>query len=137
MVLKVKTMVAFIGLLAIAAIAIEVFTIYWVVVGVTLIFLFSGSVFFFAYLDTETTSIPKQKKWPVVSVIIPCYNSESTIKRCVESALAMKYNTKLEVIVINDASTDSSLEIIKKIPGIKIIDKKKKAGKAAGINSAL
>ena len=137
MALKGKTILAFIGIVAIAAIAIEIFTIYWVVVGITLIFLFTGSMFFFAYLDTETPSIPKQKRWPAVSVIIPCYNSESTIKRCIESAIAMKYHSKVEIIVINDASTDSSLEIMKKIPGIKIIGKKKNEGKAAGINSAL
>jgi len=137
MALKAKTLMAFLAFILISAIAIEVFTIYWVVVAITLVFLFTGSMFFFAYLETEVPEIPKPRKWPAVSVIIPCYNSESTINKCVESAKAMKYNSKVEVIVINDASTDSSLEILKGIPGIKIIDKKKNEGKAAGINSAL
>lgn len=46
-----------------------------------------------------------------VSILIPCYNAEQWIKQAIESALNQTYPHK-EVIVINDGSTDDSLEII-------------------------
>ncbi len=46
-----------------------------------------------------------------VSVIIPAYNAESTIKRCVESILAQSLKT-LEVIVIDDGSTDATRRVL-------------------------
>ena len=52
--------------------------------------------------------IRKQKK---VSIIIPVYNRESTIERCLDSILTQTYKN-LEVLIINDGSTDRSGEII-------------------------
>jgi glycosyltransferase involved in cell wall biosynthesis len=46
-----------------------------------------------------------------ISVIIPTYNSESTLVRCVDSVLRQGYN-ELEVLIIDDGSTDDSLSII-------------------------
>lgn len=50
---------------------------------------------------------------PLVSVIVPVYNVEAYLKRCVESILNQTY-TNLEVIIVNDGSTDSSKVICKK-----------------------
>ncbi len=46
-----------------------------------------------------------------VSVIIPTYNREKTIKRSIESVLEQSYD-KLEVIVVDDGSTDATEEIV-------------------------
>jgi len=46
-----------------------------------------------------------------ISVIIPSYNSEKTIKKTIESVLNQSFSD-LELIVINDGSKDSTLEII-------------------------
>ena len=62
-----------------------------------------------------------------VSVIIPVYNSEKYIKRTIESLLNQTIK-QIEIICINDGSTDSSLQILKELQKqdqrIKIIDKK-------------
>ncbi len=49
---------------------------------------------------------------PLVSVVIPCWNAEHLVGEAIESALAQAYRP-VEVIVIDDGSTDASLEVIK------------------------
>ncbi len=50
----------------------------------------------------------------ILSVIIPVYNSGLYLKKCVESLLLQGLNeTEYEIILINDGSTDNSLEICK------------------------
>lgn len=49
---------------------------------------------------------------PSVAVIIPCYNAERWVRRAIQSALDQDY-PNLEVIVIDDGSRDSSLDVIR------------------------
>jgi len=52
---------------------------------------------------------------PLVSVVIPCYNGEAYLKEAIESALMQTYQP-VEIIVVDDGSTDSSPEIVQKFP---------------------
>ena len=52
-------------------------------------------------------------KMPLVTVIIPVYNCESYILKCLTSVVNQTYQN-LEIIVINDGSTDGSQAIIEK-----------------------
>ncbi|MBW4479704.1 MAG: glycosyltransferase [Tolypothrix brevis GSE-NOS-MK-07-07A] len=54
-----------------------------------------------------------------ISVIIPAYNCAKTIKQTIESVLIQNF-TDFELIVINDGSTDSSLDIVSKIKDSRI-----------------
>ena len=47
---------------------------------------------------------------PKVSIIVPVYNAEKYISRCIESVLSQDFND-YELILINDGSEDSSLEV--------------------------
>ncbi|AWH72881.1 glycosyltransferase family 2 protein [Dokdonia sp. Dokd-P16] len=47
----------------------------------------------------------------LVSAIIPCFNAQSTVARAIESVLKQSVSVD-EIIVINDGSTDNSLEVI-------------------------
>lgn len=63
---------------------------------------------------------------PFVSIIIPVYNKASFVRDTLDSALNQTY-PNLEIIVVNDGSTDGSLEILKDYAGqypdrIKLID---------------
>lgn len=49
---------------------------------------------------------------PVVSVIVPIYNTEKYLKKCLESIINQTY-MDIEIICINDGSTDKSLDILK------------------------
>ena len=47
-----------------------------------------------------------------VSIIVPMYNAEKTIKTCIESIISQTYKN-IEIIVINDGSKDRSLDLVK------------------------
>ena len=49
---------------------------------------------------------------PLVSILIPCFNAEQWIAQAIESALAQTWSEK-EVIVVDDGSTDHSLDVIR------------------------
>ena len=49
---------------------------------------------------------------PLVTIIITCYNKEKYIERTIKSAINQSYNN-LEIIIINDGSTDDSPNMIK------------------------
>ncbi|MBO5371388.1 MAG: glycosyltransferase family 2 protein [Lachnospiraceae bacterium] len=48
----------------------------------------------------------------LVSIIIPVYNVEKYIPKCIESVISQDYK-KIEIVVIDDGSTDKSIEIVK------------------------
>lgn len=48
---------------------------------------------------------------PLVSIIIPAYNAQNTICRCIDSCLAQTYKN-LEIVVVNDGSEDSTGELL-------------------------
>tara|TARA_R110002020_G_scaffold90534_27_gene220520 strand:+ start:7170 stop:7859 length:690 start_codon:yes stop_codon:yes gene_type:complete len=59
-----------------------------------------------------------------VSVIIPCYNQSEFIKETIDSVLNQEGNYNIEIIVVNDCSTDSSLDIIKRYESVILVDLK-------------
>ncbi|MBI5051531.1 glycosyltransferase family 2 protein [Candidatus Micrarchaeota archaeon] len=58
---------------------------------------------------------PEATDWtPKLSVVIPAYNEERNLRRCIDSVLNADYpREKLEIIVVDDSSTDSTYEIAK------------------------
>ena len=50
---------------------------------------------------------------PKVDIVVPCYNVEHIINKCIKSLLRQSYNNdKINIYLVNDGSTDSSNEII-------------------------
>ena len=54
-----------------------------------------------------------KKSMPLVSVVTPCYNGEPYLAECIESVLSQTYDN-FEYIIVNNKSTDNSLEIAHK-----------------------
>lgn len=70
----------------------------------------------------------------IISVIIPVYNAEKYLVRCVNSVLSQTYEN-IELVLVNDGSKDNSLKICKKLQSedtrIKVIDKENEGASVA------
>ena len=75
----------------------------------------------------------------ILSVIIPCYNSEGYMDRCIESVLTG--GEEVEIVIIDDGSTDRTAEIAddyaSKYPSIIKVIHKENGGHGSGINYGL
>ena len=86
--------------------------------------------------------IPGNPKNPSVSILIPAYNEERTISRCMLSCIACDYKNK-EIVVIDDGSNDSTSSKAKTIQTIhpecriRVIRFETNKGKTAALNYGL
>lgn len=78
-----------------------------------------------------------------LSVLVPVYNERYLVEESLARVLALKspYISKLEVIVVDDRSTDGSYEVLQKLPAseprIKLFRHEKNQGKGAAVRTAL
>jgi glycosyltransferase involved in cell wall biosynthesis len=56
-----------------------------------------------------------QNTIPKISVMIPCYNNSAFIEQAIRSVLDQKVDADVELVMIDDASTDSSVSIIESL----------------------
>jgi len=76
---------------------------------------------------------------PLISCVLAVYNENIVIENCINSLLNSTYLNK-EIIIVNDASTDNTEEVLEsfaKYPEIKIINLKKNVGKKKAISEGL
>ncbi len=72
-------------------------------------------------------------KWDL-DIIVPCYNAEKTVRKCVDSCLEQKSNYSFRVIAIDDGSTDSTPSILDKykvFPNVLVVHQENKGHSGA------
>jgi N-acetylglucosaminyl-diphospho-decaprenol L-rhamnosyltransferase len=74
---------------------------------------------------------------PSVSIVIINYNGAAFVRSSIESALAQRYDGALEVVVLDNRSTDDSLEVLRAVPSIRLIENGTNAGYGGGVNRAV
>src|SRR5258708_19562674 len=72
---------------------------------------------------------------PLISVITPTRNCGAYIRDCIESVLAQNYS-QFEHIIVDGASTDNTVEILKQYPHIRFISEPD-TGEAQALNKAI
>ncbi|MBT7238136.1 glycosyltransferase family 2 protein [Candidatus Woesearchaeota archaeon] len=118
----------------------------WLIWLYTVIFFF-GIYFMLMFLmlyfrnKKDLNYYPKPTKFPFVSLITPAYNEEKSVAETINALLKLDYpKDKLEIIVVNDGSTDKTKEIVmefvKKYDRVKLLNKKN-SGKADSLNQAI
>ncbi len=74
-----------------------------------------------------------------ISFVVPCYNSEAYMERCIDSLLIN--DEAIEIIIVNDGSTDQTKKIadryVKKYPSIIKVIHKENGGHGSGVNAGL
>lgn len=61
--------------------------------------------------------LKSQNTQPKISVLIPVYNVEKYIERCIRSLIANTIIKDCEVVIVNDCSPDNSMSIVKRVLG--------------------
>jgi len=75
---------------------------------------------------------------PSVTIIIPAYNEEKVIKNKIENTLDLYYPGELQILFVSDGSTDLTVSYINEyIDNVKLLELKKRQGKAQAMNMAL
>ena len=74
---------------------------------------------------------------PIVSVIIPVYNTEDFIAEAIDSVLAQTLEGSIEIIAVDDGSTDGSLKVLESYGDRIRVISKANAGQGAARNDAL
>ncbi|MEI4801884.1 poly-beta-1,6-N-acetyl-D-glucosamine synthase [Bacillus sp. FJAT-51639] len=109
----------------------------WYPICMSIIWMMGAIIF---YICIESKQILSRDETPFVSILIPCYNEEHTIRETIDHVMQQKY-PHYEVIVINDGSTDQTVSIVKqlidKYPNLRCINVKKNFGKANALHAGL
>lgn len=92
-------------------------------------------------IETAMLSMVDRTDGKLLTVVVPTYNMEALLPRCMESMVAPSQLDRLEVLVVNDGSKDSSLEVAleyeRKYPDtVRVIDKEN-GGHGSCINAGI
>ncbi|MDN5367148.1 MAG: poly-beta,6-N-acetyl-D-glucosamine synthase, partial [Candidatus Diapherotrites archaeon] len=79
------------------------------------------------------------EKLPTVSIVVPAYNEGENIGETIESLLRLNYpKDKMEIIVVDDGSTDNTYDVAKRYEGetVRVI-RKENGGKSSALNMGI
>ncbi|MDP4183422.1 MAG: poly-beta-1,6-N-acetyl-D-glucosamine synthase [Bacillota bacterium] len=104
--------------------------VFWYPLIMSMIWIVGGLLF---YVRIERLPDLDLEKSPKVSILVPCYNEQSTIFETIKQLDKLNYED-YEIIAINDGSRDNTVEKLKELSllykRLRIIDLKKNSGKA-------
>jgi len=115
-------------------------SIFWLCLGLICYVYIGYPILITALASVRQRRIDAAPIHPTISLIVCAYNEEDIIGRKIENSLSLNYPAHLlEVIVVNDGSTDRTSSIISKYtdkPDITIVHSPVREGKAAAMNRA-
>lgn len=118
----------------------ETLTIVYLVYMFIALYLLGLLTLIFIQNRKEMFLVPLVKKKYSLSVLVPAYNEQDSLEGTVEAIRKSDYGNIVEIIIINDGSTDKTLEIARKLEkkysNVVVFDKKN-SGKADSMNQAI
>ena len=106
------------------------------------VWMFGGAVHAWIFEKSDTLDfdpLSAYKTWPMVSIVVPCFNEARHIREVV-SRLQQTFYPNFEVILVNDGSTDATAEILDELcrqdSRLRAVHHETNQGKAVGLNTA-
>ena len=101
----------------------------------------AGSLLFFRSKEPKDDKLEIEGfDWPMISILVPCYNEEETVEETVNNLIGLSYPKK-EIILINDGSRDGTFALLEKLaqthPEIRVIQLIENRGKANALQIGL
>lgn len=127
----------YLGILLGVGVVIFALPLLWVTFILSTIFLYIANLFLIHFLELKTETLPIVKKWPTLTLLIPAYNRGKSLHKCLEKVRAMEYPKKVQIIVLNDGSTDGTREYLDNQKGIETIHISPRGGKGNALNVGL
>lgn len=85
--------------------------------------------------------MPPRDQYKLLSVLMPVYNEARTLRRIVRAVLDSPIEMQIELVCVDDRSTDGSWEILKELaaadPRVKVFRQEKNQGKGSAIRAAI
>lgn len=112
------------------------------ILAVYVVVLYTSAFLFMILVESETVteSVEQPEEWPSLTVAVPAFNEEETISKTLESILDSDYPyDRLEVLVVNDGSTDNTREVVEEYEDrsqVTLINQENQ-GKGGALNTAL
>lgn len=101
------------------------------------LFWIAGSLIFYFRREWRRRTPPQLSSYPAVTVLIPCHDEETSIEQVVRMVAASDY-PNLDILVIDDASTDSSRDRVQRLqaelPSLRLVALARNMGKARALN---
>lgn len=94
---------------------------------------------FVAAMDRAEDGPVADFQWPSITITVPCYNEERSIRQTLEALLAVDYPAdRRQILVISDASSDGTDEIVRQFAdrGVELLRLDERRGKSAAENAA-
>ncbi|MEZ0328802.1 MAG: polysaccharide deacetylase family protein [Dissulfuribacterales bacterium] len=112
----------------------------FIVLSTLLVIFRIGMILFYAQRYKMPASTETTGYLPPVTAVLPAYNEEKVIANTLKALLSSDYKGGLEILVVNDGSTDRTAEVVERLaglhPSIRLITQKNQ-GKAAAIKRGL
>lgn len=88
------------------------------------------------------TALPAEDppEWPLISIVVPAYNEAASIRRTIDSLLALDYPAaRRQILIVSDCSSDGTDDIVTEYAerGIELLRMPERGGKTAAENAAL
>lgn len=78
--------------------------------------------------------LPDRPEEPLVTIIVPCYNSERTIRQCLQSIVSQQTSVSFDVIVVDSSSDQTAQIVAHEFPAVRLIRLKQRALAGAARN---
>ena len=120
---------------------IGVYAAYFIITFIAIIPGFMNAFVAMALFLDKRPKVIDQQKYPPITVLIAAYNEEKSIASTLSGIFLQDYAADIRIIVINDGSSDKTVESIKALqlahPNLCLIDLDRNGGKASALNHGL